>query len=267
MYIDFHVHAFDDRIAQRAMSSLTETAAKTGIGPCTDGTVNGLMSVLRESRISRAVLLPVATKPTQQKTINNWAASLNNDFFCPFGSVHPDAPDVFEELERIKSLNLYGVKFHPDYQNFFVDDEKMFPIYKKCAQLDLPVLIHAGYDPLSPDIIHCMPDAAARAFDAVNDMTMILAHGGGMYHWDMVEKYLCGKEGRLFFDVSVISRAIEKEQLFRIIKKHGAPRILFGSDCPWDDPANEIMMINDLELSQEEKDLIFYKNAQKLLKI
>ena len=43
--------------------------------------------------------------------------------------------------------------------------------------------------------------------------------------------------------------------------------VLFGSDCPWDDPANEIAMINRLSLTEKEKELIFCKNAEKLLKI
>jgi len=267
MYIDFHVHAFADNIAERAMSKLSATAEKTGIMPVTDGTIDGLKNKLSECDISGAVLLPVATKPSQQKTINNWAASYNNGFFYSFGSVHPLAEDVYEEIERIKGLGLYGIKLHPDYQNFYVDDNIMIPIYKKCAELDLPVLIHSGYDPLSPDNIHCMPDAAARAFDSVPDMTMILAHGGGMYKWDLVEEYLAGKKGNLFFDVSVIAGQISPEQLTRIIKKHGADRILFGSDCPWDTPLNEIKMINDLSISDEDKDLIFYKNSKKLLGI
>ena len=267
MYIDFHVHAFADNIAERAMSKLSATAEKTGLKPVTDGTIAGLKNKLTECNISGAVLLPVATKPSQQTTINNWAASQNNGFFYSFGSVHPMAEEVFEELERIKDLGLYGIKLHPDYQDFYVDDENVIPVYKKCAELDLPVLIHSGYDPLSPDNIHCMPDAAARAFDRVPQMTMILAHGGSMYKWDLVEEYLAGKKGNLFFDVSVIAGQISQEQLTRIIKKHGADRILFGSDCPWDTPLNEIKMINALNISDEEKELIFYKNAEKLLGI
>ncbi|MBQ1518990.1 MAG: amidohydrolase family protein, partial [Ruminococcus sp.] len=51
----------------------------------------------------------------------------------------------------------------------------------------------------------------------------------------------------------------------RIIRKQGADKVLFGSDCPWDDPANEIAMIEDLPLTSEEKEMIFYRNAEKLL--
>ena len=43
--------------------------------------------------------------------------------------------------------------------------------------------------------------------------------------------------------------------------------MLFGSDCPWDEPANEIAMIERMPLTNEEKELIFYKNSEKLLGI
>ena len=50
-------------------------------------------------------------------------------------------------------------------------------------------------------------------------------------------------------------------------RKQGAERILFGSDCPWDDPANEIALINRMPLSEHERELIFFRNAEKLLGI
>ena len=85
--------------------------------------------------------------------------------------------------------------------------------------------------------------------------------------WDDIEKYTAGQFDNLWFDVSVISRYIDDDQLLRIIKKQGADRVLFGSDCPWDEPANEIAMIDRLPLTNEEKELIFYRNAEKLLGI
>lgn len=267
MYIDFHVHAFADNIAERAISQLLANSAEFGFVPSTDGTVSDLRRMLKEKNISKAVLLPIATKPSQQTIINNWAISVKDDFFYPFGTVHPQAEDRFNELQRIKDSGLYGIKLHPDYQDFFVDDDKMIPLYKQCAQLGLPVLIHAGIDPLSPQLVHCTPQAAARVFDAVPEMTLILAHGGGMLRWNDVEKYLAGKKGNLYFDISAISGYISHDQLSRIVKKHGADKILFGSDSPWSDPVNEINMVDSLDLTDEEKDMIFYKNAMDILHI
>ena len=83
--------------------------------------------------------------------------------------------------------------------------------------------------------------------------------------WNDIERYTAGKFDNLWFDVGVIARYIEDEQLLRIIRMQGADKVLFGSDCPWDEPANEIAMINRLPLTYEEKELIFYRNAEKLL--
>ncbi|MBP1567199.1 MAG: amidohydrolase, partial [Oscillospiraceae bacterium] len=91
MYIDFHTHAFADKIAERAIAALTENATDCGYKPLTNGTVADLRKVLTEQGIDKAVILPIATKPTQQTIINNWAREIKDDFFCPFGSIHPMA--------------------------------------------------------------------------------------------------------------------------------------------------------------------------------
>lgn len=262
MVIDFHIHAFDDAIAQRAIEKLEITSDMKAF---TDGTISDTIKHFDKWGVDKGVLLPIATKPSQQVTINNWAIAQKSERIIPFGSVHPEAEDVFEELERIKSLGLFGVKFHPDYQNFIIDEDRMIPIYKKCAELDLPVIFHAGFDPLSPDYIHAMPENSARAFKAVPEMTMILAHLGGMYHWDEVEKYLVGLDGNLYFDTAVIAGECEKEQLERIIRNHGANRILLASDCPWHESTSEIEMIKNLDISEKDKELILHKNAEKIL--
>jgi predicted TIM-barrel fold metal-dependent hydrolase len=96
---------------------------------------------------------------------------------------------------------------------------------------------------------------------------MIVAHLGGMYRWEGVERYLSGLRDNVYFDLGFVAGEIGEKQLVRLISKHGADKILLGSDCPWDDPANEIAMIENIPLGNEEKELIFYKNALKILKL
>lgn len=266
MIIDFHTHAFADVIAQKAISRLESVCNTKAFS---DGTVAGLCTFLEKNNIDKAVILPIATKPTQQTTINNWAKDImsQNDRLICFGSIHPDAPDVMDEISRIKSLGLKGIKLHPDYQDFFIDDDKMYPIYEKCAELNLPVIFHAGFDPLSPDLIHATPQRSAKAFAKVPQMTMILAHFGGMECFDDVEQYLAGLKGNLYFDTAFISGRISKEQTERIIKKHGSDRILLGSDFPWHETMSELDFIKSLDLPDEDKNAIIYKNAQRLLNL
>ena len=100
MLVDFHVHAFAEKIAARAIG---QVAGKADLIPETDGTAEGLRRRLQEWGVDKGVVLPIATKPTQQTIINDWAAQQQDETLYCYGSVHPDAPDVLEELERIRS--------------------------------------------------------------------------------------------------------------------------------------------------------------------
>lgn len=94
--------------------------------------------------------------------------------FC-FGSVHPDAEDWPEALQYIKNAGLRGIKMHPDYQDFFIDDKRLFPIYDAIAALELPVTFHAGWDPLSPDCVHASPAAIKRVAKLFPKLKIIAA--------------------------------------------------------------------------------------------
>ena len=263
MYIDFHTHAFADKIAQKAIARLESVS---NLKAYTDGTVGGLKRLLAEDKIDKAVFLPIATKPSQQEIINNLSASLNSDDFICFGSVHPDSPDALNELERIKALGLKGVKFHPDYQEFFVEDEKMLPIYKKCEELGLIVVFHAGYDPLSPDLIHCLPQPSAQIAKRFPNLKIVLAHLGGMYRFEDVYNYVAGLPN-VWLDTAFLASRISDEMLEKIIRKHGADKVLLASDAPWQRPADAVEQIQNLPLSDTQKEWIFHKSAEHLLNL
>lgn len=264
MIIDFHTHAFTDSVAGKAISSLSETS---GIAPLTDGTVKNLIEFMSKEGVEKSVILPVATKPSQQITINNWASSVSDEHIISFGTLFPFSDNILEEAERIKSLGLHGVKFHCEYQKFFPDDPHMYPVYQKLAELGLPVIFHGGWDPVSTDIIYATPEHFAKAISDNPKLTFIIAHLGGMKMWEDVEKHLAGKFDNLYLDTSCLSRYIAPETLYNIIRLHTPDKILFGSDSPWDKPSDITVMINNLPLSDSEKEKIFYLNAKKLLNI
>ena len=81
-------------------------------------------------------------------------------------------------------------------------------------------------------------------------------------HEEVLEK-LCGKP--VYFDISFILSYIQPELLLQIIRKHGADRILFATDFPWSDPAADLTTVQNLPLTDAEKEQILWKNAQTLL--
>ncbi len=263
MLIDFHTHAFPEKIAEKAISKLSFVSG--GLEPYTDGTMRGLKKSMQVSSVDVSVVMNIATNAAQQKNVNDFAAFVNNgeDIFA-FGSVFPDSADALCELERIKDMGLLGVKLHPDYQGFFVDDEKMKPIYKKISQLGLVVLFHAGFDYGFAPPYGATPDRMARALSWLN-CPVIAAHWGGLGCCEGVLEHLCGKD--IYFDTSFGYGALPKYYAQKIIEKHGTERMLFGTDTPWHTPKMEMRLLESLSLSQNDMENITYKTAKKLLKI
>lgn len=263
MLIDFHTHAFPDTLSKRTLEKLSY--ASGGLMPQSEGTVSSLTDEMKNDGVDMSVVLSIATNPKQQTNVNNFAKEINDyDCLFAFGSVHPDAEDVYDELERIKSMGLKGVKFHPEYQGFYVDDEKMKPIYKKISSLGLITVFHSGYDIGFAPPYHCMPDnliGALRWFDS----PVIAAHwGGASCGLEVIDK-LCGKD--VWFDLSFGYGTMPKAIAQRIIDNHTPDRLVFGSDMPWHRPSWEKRLIETLDISQSDKDKIYYKNALGLLGI
>ncbi len=263
MVIDFHTHAFPAKIAERAIDKLS--FASGGLIPQTKGTLDSLKEEMKKDGVDISVVLGIATNPKQQRNVNDFAAEMNKDQrVVAFGSVHPDAPDALEELDRIKSLGLKGIKLHPEYQGFFVDDEKMKQIYKKTSQLGLITLFHAGHDYGYNEPFHCMPDRLERALKWF-DAPVVAAHWGGAGCGKQVIEHLCGKD--IWFDLSFGYGNMPKSFAQEILDKHTPDRLLFGSDMPWHRPSWEMRLIETLDLGEEDKEKIYYRNAVKLLGI
>ncbi len=263
MVIDFHTHAFPDKIANRAIEKLA--FASGGLMPQTDGSLASLKSEMEKDNIDISVVLGIATNPGQQKNVNDFAAEINGmDCFVGFGSVHPDSEDAIEELRRIKDLGLKGVKFHPEYQSFFVDDEKIKPIYKEIGRLGLITVFHAGHDYGFGEPFHCMPQNLANALKWF-DSPVIAAHWGGSGCATEVLKHLAGKD--VWFDTSFGYGTMPKTFAQELMEKHTPDRFLFASDMPWHRPSWEMRLIESLDLSLDDKDKIYCKNALKLLNL
>lgn len=262
MIIDIHTHCFDDMIAVKAVPALSK---KANIPAYTDGTISDLIRSMDDSNIDISIIQAIATKPKQTEVINRWAISINNIRTMPFGTIHPDYSNWKEEIRYLASLGFKGIKFHPDYQDFYVDDSKLFPIYEEVFNNNLIALFHAGIDIGMPEPCHCTPKRLKKVLRTFRGASIIAAHMGGYDSWDEVEKYLVGED--IYFDTSYTSHILKTSLMIKMIKNHGVDKILFGSDSPWGNQKNEVEVIKTLSLSNEEKDKILGENAKILLNL
>lgn len=262
MIIDIHTHAFPDQLAERAVATLSKVAQ---VPPHSDGTCEGLRLSQRAAGIDLSVIAPIATKPSQARAINAWAAGVNaeyDDLLC-FGSIHPAQQDWQEEIARLAGDGIRGVKFHPDYQDFFVDEPRLLPIYRALADAGLIVLFHAGIDIGLPPPVHCPPPRLAQVLDAVPELTVIASHMGGYAQWTDVQRHLLGRN--VYLDTSYSLADLGAEHMTALIQGHGAGRVLFGTDSPWTDQSAQVQAISALPLNEDDKTAILGENARKLL--
>lgn len=262
MIIDFHTHFYPEKIAGRALSALT---GFPGMAPFTDGTLNGLTASMRNSGIAMSLGLPLANTPDNVHGINRWAALHHKPPCLLTGSIHPDVPEPGKVVRWISSLGLGGLKLHPEYQNFRFSERRLWPVWEACLECDMFVITHAGADACFRPPFHSNPAELAELHRNFPELKLALAHLGSWGMWDEVEQHLCGLP--VYFDTAFIAGYLPPEQAARIILRHGADKVLFGSDSPWQDQATAVQYIKSLPLPPEAQAQILCRNAMKLLKL
>jgi len=260
--IDFHVHVFPDEVAPRAIERFIETY---GIQPLSDGTVSGTLKYMDRVGVDIIVPMPVATKPSQVRSINDWAESIRSERVIPFGALHPDYDDIEGEINRLVAAGFPGIKLQPDWQEFYPDDERAYPIYE-AAESRLAILFHAGREIREQEKVWATADRLLKVHKRFPNLTIIVAHMGGYREWHQAQSLLSGTD--VYFDASYVPESeMPDDQFISMIRAHGVDKILFGSDFPFGNPAADIKRLLRLALTDDEREAIVWKNAMRLLSI
>jgi predicted TIM-barrel fold metal-dependent hydrolase len=257
--IDFHVHIFPDAVAAKAIPMMEESAE---VETSFDGTFDGMLAARDAAGIDTAVLQPVATKPEQVRSINDWTAALAGERVVPFGAMHPDFDDPAAEIERMRGLGIRGIKLHPEFQACAPDDARMHPIYEAAEKAGLILLFHAGIDIGIPTLFG-PPTTFTDIYHDFPELRIVLAHMGGFQCWDDVQKHLIGLP--LWLDTSYSLGHMPDEQFLEMVRAHSHNRVLFGTDAPWADMAEEVRLVGALPLEPAERAAIMHGTAEALL--
>jgi len=260
--IDCHVHCFPDDLAERAVARLTSAYQ---VVPSFDGTIGGAIRQMESAGIERSVVLPVATKPSQVKSINDWIMGIKDERIIPFGAIHPYLSDVKAEISRIARMGIKGVKLHPNWQGYKPQDTEVFPMYEAIMEYGLIAYFHGGdeLEPWPTEIVST-PEAYADIRRRFPEMKMVIAHMGGYLMWDDVRRYLLGAD--VYFDMSAcFPDKLSDEEYLRMMREHGIEKILYASDSPCSHPVPQMERLLRLPLTESERRLIFWGNAAHLL--
>ncbi|MDR3256332.1 MAG: amidohydrolase family protein [Endomicrobium sp.] len=259
--IDAHNHIWPKKVVYKAKDYLENILNhKMVVLPIADN----LLRYMDEAEISKSIISSVASHPYQVISINNWLFSIKNERFIPFASIHPFFCGLREELKRIKD-NAFGIKLQPEFQKFYVDDERAFDLYEELERLKIPVLLHCGIELSSPGEVRSSPERIIKVLEKFPSLKVIGAHMGGFLMWKEVLGKLAGKN--LYFDTSDSIRVMKRDLLEKFFEKHGFDKIIYGSDFPFAKQKEEIDFIKSLSISEENKQKILFFNVKNLLKI
>lgn len=218
-----------------------------------------------------------------------------------------DAEASVKELERaIKKLGLVGVMVNGPFQGHFLDEERFYPIFHKAAELDVPVYLHptevskdlreyyysGNWNARTTNVfsgfgigwhydtaMHLMRFLLSGIFDKLPNLKIIIGHWAELlpYYFDRMDASLSpqitGLKHNLkyYFYNNVYTNPSgiwSKDDFDFVLRTFHKEHIMWAQDYPYG--------INDMEvktflekygIENEIKEMIAYKNAEKLFKI
>jgi len=199
----------------------------------------------------------------------------------PFGSVYVNGPEavVEEQLAEIERLELKGIKLLPTLQLFNPSSCRNFErICEWCERNGKIITYHTGCDPGVFEIPEVAEDANPKYLIPVlkkHRPTIILGHFGSYsaYHpglWFDEALKVAKDFDNVYADSSAAADFLfSRGNAERIREELGFERILFGSDFPvvaGSTIKSEVDTISASEnLSEGEKDLVLFRNANRVL--
>lgn len=260
--INAHAHIYPEKIAAKATDTIGAFYDIKMEMPA--GTAERLIEDGARAGISRYVVHSVATTAHQVRSINEFIKREvdSHPEFIGFITLHQDLSEeeIVTEVEWALENNMRGIKLHPDFQKFNIDDEIAEKFYR-AASGKLPILFHIGDDRYE----FSKPQRLVKMAKKYPELNFIAAHFGGYRCWGDAELYL-GLDN-VYFDTCSSLPFISAKEAKRLIDMHGADKFFFATDFPMWDSVTELQRFMEIDLTEEEREMIFNKNIKRLLKI
>jgi predicted TIM-barrel fold metal-dependent hydrolase len=217
------------------------------------------------SGVAISCCLAIANEARHVDKVNEFAAGLADDCHLAFGTVHVGL-SAQDNLASLRAHGLTAVKIHPLFQDYALDDPRLWEVFEAFGD-EIAVITHVGEGGdahrnslSSPAMIRDI----ARQFP---DLRLMACHFGGYKILDDAEEMLAGANVVLETSWPPSLATLRPERVRDLIRKHGAERVVFGSDWPMTSPAEEIRAIEALGLSDDETKLVLGGTAARVLGI
>ncbi|MET0741119.1 MAG: amidohydrolase family protein [Candidatus Nanopelagicales bacterium] len=259
MIVDAHCHVWPDHIAPKVLAT-----RPVGMDPRFDGTVSGLLATMDDAGIDMALTLGIANVPEHVARTNEFIGTVDRSRLVPFGTVHPALSDE-ENLRHLQDNGIPGVKLHPLFQEVMLGDPRVIDLMRALAEAGIVVITHAGSGGDDAANERGAPHQLRRLADAVPELRLIACHYGGYHRLDEAEDVVVGSGVWLETSWPPTLAELAATRVRAIIERHGADRVVFGSDWPMTDPAAEIAGVRALGLAPDDEAAVLGGNLARLL--
>lgn len=173
--------------------------------------------------------------------------------YCYVSPAHANALDVLN-----RGIEQYGMNGMKLWVATFCDDPRVFPLVERCIDFNIPILIHSFHKAVDQLAYETTGVHVANLARRYPEAKLLMAHfGGNCYHGIRAVRGL----RNVWHDFS--GTPFRRDDVDYAVERVGADRIVFGSDMPITYLVN-YGQVEEAELSQEDKDRIYYKNALEL---
>lgn len=175
---------------------------------------------------------------------------------------------AIEELKNcIGEQGLKGAAIDPYLAQIYVNDAKYYPIYAKCCELDIPIIISTGPGTLVPNSVidHVAPryiDFVARDFP---ELKIIISHGG--YPWVNEMIMIAQRNTNVYLELSEYEFFPQSEAYIQAANTIISDKVLYASAHPFVDFKLALKNYEKLPFKPEVREKVMYKNAAKLLNL
>ncbi len=259
MIIDAHTHVWPDKIAALALGG----NRVPGLEAQGDGTVGGLLDDMAASGVDVSCCLVIANEARHVDRVNEFAAGLAAENRLAFGTVHVDLA-VEENMASLRRHGITRVKIHPLFQDFGLGHPRLWELFEAFGD-EIAVITHVGEGGDARRNSLSSPKLIRDIATQFPDLRLMACHFGGYKILDDAEEMLAGADVVLETSWPPSLATLRPERVAALIRKHGAERIVFGSDWPMTSPGDEIRAIERLGLTDDETKLVLGGTIARLL--
>ena len=185
-------------------------------------------------RFSFSVTGPKALTGLPTHSVSGRALERYPDRFVPSCTVDPnegmDAVRKLDEAVRVhgaKATHCWGTGLIPQVP---LDDKKMYPIYAKCVELDIPIFVYAGVPGprirFEPQYVGLL-DEVCWFFP---ELKFVMRHGAEP--WDELAVKLMLKWPNLYYSTSAFAPRYYPESIVHYANTRGADKVMYAGYFP-----------------------------------